>query len=191
MKIMRNTIKLTIILALAAGFFSCNKDKNNPGYTFWPDMAYTTAGKSYTPNNVFANGLTMQAPPDGTIARESQPPYPYKAKSPDDQLKAGLEMMNPVEATPANLAEGKRQYDIYCMNCHGVKGNGDGYLYTSKLFPAKPRVLVEPFVQTKPDGEIFHIITVGSLSTLMGGHGSQITPENRWKIIHYVRSLAK
>lgn len=183
-------MKLTIILALTAGFLSCNKDKNNPGYTFWPDMANTPAYKTYSGNSVFANGLTMQAPPEGSIARGTMP-YPYKAKSPEDQQRAGLELKNPVEATPANLAEGKRQYEIYCMNCHGPKGNGDGYLYTSKLFPAKPRVLVEPFVQDKPDGELYHIITVGSLSTLMGAHGSQISPENRWKIVHYVRTFVK
>ncbi len=188
---MRNTLKLTLILVLLAGFVSCNKDKNNPGYTFWPDMANTPANKSYTANTVFANGTTMQAPPEGTIARGAMPPYPYKAKSADDQLRAGVELKNPVEASTENLTEGKRQYDIFCINCHGTGGNGDGYLYTSKLFPAKPRSLIEPFVQTKPDGEIFHIITVGSLSTLMGGHGSQITPENRWRIIHYIRTLGK
>ncbi|NOU47628.1 MAG: c-type cytochrome [Bacteroidales bacterium] len=187
---MKNLLKLMMMFTITLWLSSCNKDKNNPGYTFVPDMAYTTASKSYSASNVFANGLTMQAPPVGTIPRGASV-YPYKAKSPDDQLKAGLELMNPIEASPANLAEGKRQYEIYCINCHGVGGNGDGYLYTSKLFPAKPRSLIEPFVQTKPDGEIFHIITVGSLSTLMGGHGSQIAPDNRWRIVNYVRTLAK
>jgi mono/diheme cytochrome c family protein len=187
---MKKILQLMIMLTIILWFSSCNKDKNNPGYAFWPDMAYTTASKSYTTSNVFANGLTMQAPPVGTIPR-GEFIYPYKAKSPDDQLKAGLELINPIEASPANLAEGKRLYEIFCINCHGIGGNGDGYLYTSKLFTAKPRSLIEPFVQTKPDGEIFHIITVGSLSTLMGGHGSQIEPENRWKIIHYVRTLGK
>jgi len=46
-------------------------------------------------------------------------------------------------------------------------------------------------VQNKPDGEIYHVITMGSLSGLMGPHGSQIRPDKRWMIINYVRSLAK
>ncbi len=187
---MKNSFKMMLILLILTGFSSCNKDKNNPGYVFWPDMAYTTASKSYSSSTVFANGLTMQAPADGTIARGTTI-YPYKAKSPDDQLKAGMELKNPVEATATNLAEGKRQFEIFCMDCHGIGGKADGHLYTAKLFPAKPRDLTEPFVQTKPDGEIYHIITVGSLSTLMGAHGTQITPENRWRIVNYIRTLVK
>ena len=67
----------------------------------------------------------------------------------------------------------------------------DGYLYTSGLFPAKPTSLVEDYVQGKPDGEIYYVITHGSISGLMGPHGSQVLPEDRWSIIHYVRELAK
>jgi len=37
------------------------------------------------------------------------------------------------------------------------------------------------------DGEIFHTITLGFGS--MGAHGAQIRPEDRWKIVLYIRSL--
>ena len=74
----------------------------------------------------------------------------------------------------------------FCINCHGVLGDGKGFLYTSKRFPAQPTSLIGDLVKNKPDGELFHVITIGSLSGLMGAHGSQIAPENRWKIIHYV-----
>ncbi len=63
-------------------------------------------------------------------------------------------------------------------------------LFTSGLFPAKPTSLVEPYVQSKPDGEIFYVITYGSISGLMGPHGAQIQPDDRWSIISYVRELA-
>jgi hypothetical protein len=77
------------------------------------------------------------------------------------------------------------------MNCHGEKGKGDGHLYTSGLFTAKPTSLIEAYVQNKPDGEIYYVITKGSISGLMGPHGYMITPDDRWKIIHYLRQLAK
>jgi hypothetical protein len=51
--------------------------------------------------------------------------------------------------------------------------------------------LIGDLVKNKPDGELYHVITLGSLSGLMGAHGSQISPENRWKIINYVRELEK
>jgi mono/diheme cytochrome c family protein len=170
---------------------SCNHDRNNPGYAYMPDMYYSEPYDAYTTNPVFRDSLTMQAPPKGTIARDHYPSYPYKAKSADDQKKAGLELVNPVPASPEALAKGKEQYEIFCQNCHGEKGDGQGYLYTSKRFPALPANLTSDLVKNKPDGEIFHVMTVGSLSGLMGAHGSQISPENRWKIVDYVRQLQK
>ena len=96
--------------------------------------------------------------------------------------------MNPIAVNEETLSRGKKQYEIYCNSCHGPVGDGNGHLYTSKLYPMKPTTLIEKYVQSKPDGELFHIITMGSLSGLMGAHGSQIKPEDRWKIIHYVRT---
>jgi hypothetical protein len=54
-----------------------------------------------------------------------------------------------------------------------------------------PSNLITDPVKSKPDGEYYHVITLGTLSGLMGAHGSQISPENRWKIIDYVRQLQK
>jgi mono/diheme cytochrome c family protein len=154
-----------------------------------PDMYYSGAYEAYSPNPVLSDSVTMQLPVKGTIAR-GHIPYPYKAKSFEDQKLAGEELLNPVVETPAVLAKGKEQYTIFCSNCHGVLGKGDGHLFASGKFTAKPTSLADSLVQSKKDGEIYHIITVGSLSGLMGAHGPQITPENRWNIIHYVRTLA-
>jgi mono/diheme cytochrome c family protein len=169
---------------------ACSHDRNHPGYAYMPDMYYSEPYDAYSENPVFADSITMQAPPEGSIP-VGYTPYPYKAKSFDDQVRAGQELVNPVEANDESLATGKEQYMIYCSLCHGVLGKGDGHLYTSKKFPVKPTTLVEDYVQLKPDGELYHIITMGSISGLMGAHGAQISPENRWKIINYVRTLAK
>jgi hypothetical protein len=39
------------------------------------------------------------------------------------------------------------------------------------------------------EGHIFHVITMGK--GLMWPHGSQISPEDRWKIAKYVKTLQK
>jgi len=117
-------------------------------------------------------------------------PYQYE-KTFDEQQRAGRELVNTLDANEENLARGKEQFNVYCAICHGDKGKGDGHLFTSKLFTAKPTSLVEDYVQSKPDGEIFHIITMGSISTLMGAHGSQISPDYSWKIILYLRNGLK
>jgi len=187
--ILKITGKVVLTIVGLIIISSCNHNRNNPGYAYMPDMYYSEAYDAYTANPVFKDSLTMQTPVEGTIPRGHMP-YPYKAKSYPDQIKAGVEMVNPVVVNKESLEAGKIQYEIFCMNCHGMSGEGDGHLYTSKKFPVKPTSLVEQYVQSKPDGEIFHIITTGSLSGLMGPHGFMITPENRWKVIHYVRELA-
>lgn len=180
------------LLVLLTGITSCNHHRNDPGRAYMAelDMYYSVPYDAYTPNPVFADSITLQAPPKGTIAR-GQVPYPYKPKSMDDQIRAGLELVNPVEATPEAIAKGKEQYQVFCALCHGDLGDGKGYLYTSKRFTAMPRVLNDDYVQSKPDGEIYHVISLGTVSGLMGPHAGQIRPENRWKIIHYMRTLAK
>jgi mono/diheme cytochrome c family protein len=181
-------VMLMTVILLAG----CNHRRNDPGRAYMAelDMYYSEPYDAYTSNPVFADSLTMQVPPDGAIAR-GEIPYPYHPKSMDDQIKAGQELVNPVEATPENISNGKEQYQIFCAICHGDLGDGKGYLYTSKRFTAMPRVLNDDYVLSKPDGEIYHVISLGTVSGLMGPHAAQIRPENRWKIIHYMRTLAK
>jgi len=186
-------LKYPIILIAAVMLFmmSCNHDRNHPGYAYMPDMYYSGAYEAYSTNPLFHDSLTMQTPVKGTIARGGHPAYIYKAKSYDDQLRAGKELVNPVPVNAETLAQGKEQYGIFCISCHGERGDGKGYLHTSKRFAAVPTSLISDLVKNKPDGEIYHVVTLGTLSGLMGPHGSQINPENRWKIINYVRELGK
>ncbi len=181
---MRTNIFVLIIMAFA--FASCTHDRNDPGRAYFPDMAASQAYESYSVNPVFKDGKTMQIPVEGTIPREMIP-YPYK-RGYDDQMKAAETLINPITTNKSNLTKGKDEYDIFCTVCHGAKGKGDGHLYTSKLFTAKPTDLTTSYIQDKPDGEIYHIVTVGSLSGLMGAHGSQISQENRWKIVSYIKN---
>ncbi|NOY49441.1 MAG: hypothetical protein GXO88_02570 [Chlorobi bacterium] len=187
---------LLILLLVPLFFASCNKNKNNPGYAFMGkyDMYYSKYYKAYSPNPILPNGMTNQLPPEGSVARGNMPfPYPGSniGEKAVNQTKAGIELTNPVVVNDQVLAEGKETYRIFCSDCHGIKGKGDGHLYTAKLFPAKPTSLVEPYVQNKPDGEIYYVVTYGSISGLMGAHGYMIPSEDRWKLVHYLRELAK
>lgn len=186
----RNKYSSFLLILMISGLFSltsCNHDRNHPGWVYMPDMYYSEATEAYSENNVFRDGIANQMPVPGTISRGNMP-YPYKQKSYPDQLLAGKELMNPIPINAETLSRGKIQYEIFCISCHGSAGDGNGHLYTSKLYPMKPTSLIENYVQSKADGELYHIITMGSLSGLMGAHGSQIKPDDRWKIINYVRN---
>lgn len=187
---------LPIFILLLGLTTSCNKDKNNPGYDYmgYQDMYYTKFYKAYSPNPIFSDSMTNQLPAEGSVARGHMP-FPYPTMTIGDramsQALAGMEIENEVEYNDESVAKGKELFTIYCKICHGEVADGNGYLFTSGLFPAKPTSLIEPYVQNKPDGEIYYVITAGSISGLMGPHGAQVTPDERWMIINYLRSLVK
>ena len=177
--------KVIFLVLLLVNLYSCNRDRNNPGWDFFPDMFYSSAYKTYSKNPNFENGMTMRVPVSGTIPRDFTP-FQY-TNDPESRIKAGKELINPVLATPEALLQGKSVYTTFCIGCHGIAGKGDGHLFTSSLYPLKPLSLSGDTAAKLKDGEIFHTITLGIRS--MGAHGSQIRPDDRWKLVLYIRKL--
>ena len=174
-----------IMIAFLIALSSCKKNPNHPGYVYLPDMDVSRAYETYSENPVFEDGKTLREPLEGTIPRGHEP-YPF-IKDDADLLKAGKSLSNPLEATEENIQRGEVLFTRYCSHCHGPKGDGQGVLYTSKRFPLPPGNLTLEKTVNRPDGEIFHIVTVGY--GIMSAHGSQIPANDRWKIIHYVREV--
>ncbi len=179
-----NLIKtLGLSFVLLTTITSCDKDRNKPGYSYFPDMEQSQAYETYTESPVWANGRTNQAPPEGTVPREM---IPFDFEKTDVNRKwAGQELANPYMGDASVKEEGKRLYDIYCLHCHGEIGDGKGHLYTSQKYLYLPADLNSEKIRTNPDGEIFHVITAGY--GVMGAHGAQILPDERWKIVSYIR----
>ena len=184
MRAMQNICSL-LLITLLISFSSCKKNPNHPGFVYLPDMDVSRAYDTYSENPVFEDGKTLREPVEGTIPR-GHTPYPY-VKDDADLMQAGLTITNPLDATEEIIQRGEVLFTRYCSHCHGPKGDGQGVLYTSKRFPLPPGNLTSAKTVNRPDGEIFHIVTVGY--GIMSAHGSQIIPEDRWKIIHYVREV--
>jgi len=177
---------VTVLLVfLLVNLVACNRDRNNPGWDYFPDMFYSTAYETNTKNPNFENGMTMRVPVAGTIPREFIP-FEY-TNDPESRKMAGEELVNPFLKSPETLSRGKLIYTTFCIGCHGIEGNGDGRLFTSGLYPLKPLTLSGESAVKLKDGEIYHTITLGIRS--MGAHGSQIRPDDRWKLILYIRTL--
>ncbi len=189
MELMKSYINNITSLFLSIGclfILSCDRDKNNPGYDYFPDMAYSKAYKTYAPNPNFYDGKTLQAPVDGTISREAEN-YPFK-KTDADLIKAA-KLKNPMRPDTQNIARGEKVYQTICLQCHGDKADGKGYLYISGKFTYPPANLTSVKTTNRTDGELYHIVTVGL--GLMPAHGIIVRPDDRWKVIMYIRSLQK
>ena len=144
--------------------------------------------RAYTKNPNFKDGMTMRVPAEGTVPRDFTP-FEYTI-DPESRIKAGNELVNPVSSiSRSSISSGKKAlYHILCWMPWN-SGDGDGQLYTSKLYPLKPRSLSSGNSVILKDGEIYHSITLGFGS--MGAHGSQIRPDDRWNLVLYIRSLQK
>ena len=178
-------LKSVFLVFWLANLYACNRDRNNPGWDYFPDMFYSTAYETNSKNQNFEDGLTMRTPVPGTIPRDFTPfEYTNDAES---RVRAGKELLNPIMPTPETLLRGKLVYTTFCFGCHGISGEGDGHLFTSGLYPLKPLSISGNNAAKLKDGEIFHTITLGIRS--MGAHGSQIRPEDRWKLVLYIRKL--
>jgi mono/diheme cytochrome c family protein len=149
-----------------------------------PDMYYSNAYESYTPNPNFEDNMTMRTPVEGTVPGEMLP-FAWE-NTEEDRLAAGEALVNPLESNEANLDRGREAYEIFCISCHGPAGDGQGYLFTSQRYPYPPANLISDQVKALKDGEIYHSITVGY--GIMGAHGGMIRPDDRWKIILYIRA---
>ena len=176
-------LKLTYILGLLILLSSCDRRSTERGRSYLPDMEKSQAYDTYSDNPNFEDSMTLRKPVEGTIPR-GVIPYPLK-KTDEDMKLAGKKYFNPLDITEENLAKGKLQFERFCAQCHGEKGDGQGFLYTSKKYTYPPANLLEEKTVNRPDGEIYHIINVGI--KIMGAHASQISQDDRWRIVMYIR----
>jgi cytochrome c5 len=177
-----NLFLLTILVASVAANFGINDNPAHRNFEAMPEMVRSIAYKSFTANPNFGDGKTLQAPPEGTIARGVHPLH--YGTTPDEAMRAGRELSAP--PSPAVVLErGARVYQIYCQPCHGAAGKGDGPV-AMRGFPPPPSFLAEHAMHLA-DGQLFHIVTYGQKN--MPSYASQVSPEDRWGVIAYVRSL--
>lgn len=91
----------------------------------------------------------------------------------------------PIELTPATMERGQERYNVYCTPCHSRVGNGAGMIVQRGYRPAGN--FHTDRLRNAPLGHFFAVITNGYGA--MPEYASQITPEDRWAIVAYVRAL--
>jgi outer membrane protein OmpA-like peptidoglycan-associated protein len=86
------------------------------------------------------------------------------------------------------LVEGAHLYSINCEVCHGEKLDGNGVLYNEGegKYSAKPANLVNEEFSGATDGRFLNAILHGK--GMMQSHADKMSPMERWKVIHYIRS---
>jgi mono/diheme cytochrome c family protein len=193
-----------VMLVGATGLLlgACTKNPDSPGLEFMPDMYRSAAIEAYVDYGVVAgnevDSLTMRMsarmPVEGTIAFSTDTSkakfnYPFEYLSPEQDPTAyelaAKNLKNPIAYSIEVETQGKELYGKFCAQCHGTTGQGDGKVVEWGNFPS-PGAYDKKYKETT-EGQMFYTMTYGK--GLMGSHASQLSKEERWKIVHYVRTL--
>jgi mono/diheme cytochrome c family protein len=139
----------------------------------------------FNSNKLNPHRMNLRMPPANTVKRNAKGWLPYRIAK-DSLAYAAATLKNPLDSTAAVVADGKVLYEMYCDHCHGPKGEGNGKV--SDKYAGVPNYKSDA-LKNITEGHIFHVITNGK--GLMWAHGSQVSPEDRWKIAKYVKTLQK
>lgn len=146
------------------------------------DMADQPKYEALEASTFFSDGRASRQPPVGTVARGHL--------RLDEHLYFGKVDGKPAETFPRPidaklLARGQERFNIYCAPCHGRVGDGEG-MVVQRGFPHPPSYHIDR-LREAPVGHYFDVISNGF--GRMPSYSGQITADDRWAIISYIRAL--
>ena len=141
------------------------------------------------PDQIFKDGRSVRPQVSDTVARGQlhQDTYFYTGLEPGPNGTPGTQEGNamPFPITMDVLARGQEQYNVFCTPCHSRVGNGVGMIVTRGY--AQAGNFHTARLQAAPLGHFFNVISNGYGA--MPNYASQLTPENRWAVVAYIRAL--
>ncbi len=161
------------------------------------DMDSQPKYKAQRENPFFADMRAQREQVDGTVA--------VGELRDDDHLfrgKIGPEYARTfppqIPLDEATVARGQQRFGIYCTPCHGFAGEGNGMVAQRAELLAStgagkgmawvpPSNINQAYLRQQPVGQLFDSITNGVRN--MPAYGAQISTEDRWAIVMYLRAL--
>ena len=178
----------------------------------FPDMVRQPKVRAQAPLGFFADNRGSRVPVAGTVpigyempaaAAQASPgsaPAPSGGEGhPGIAFSAGTDYLNtgkmganwgtgiPLEVTPQLMLRGEQRFNINCAVCHGAAAAGNGI--TKQHGMTTVVTLQDERIRTMSDGEIFNTITHGK--NTMFAYGPNVTVNDRWAIIAYLRALQR
>jgi mono/diheme cytochrome c family protein len=146
----------------------------------------------YKHSDFYDDGLSMRAPPEGTVPREriTLNPRLTTGREPDGPIQSNAEPLPnyvktiPIPVSRKLLETGRKRYDITCGTCHGPLGDGESIV--ARQMSLHPPPSLHKYVD-KPAGYIFEVATKGF--GMMASYAAELTVEERWAVVAYVRAL--
>lgn len=134
------------------------------------------------PSDFFADGMSARPRIPGTVARgEVNLTGFYATGKINGQDGDGF----PMPITMDVMNRGQERFNIYCSECHGRLGDGNG-MVPSRGYRHPPSYHTDTLRMAKT-GHFFDVITNGFGA--MPSYADQVPVPDRWAIIAYIRAL--
>lgn len=170
---------------------SCGLERGFPAWQFFPDMYESPAREAQEFDPTAPNKVGGRLPPAGTVPVDFEP-YEFDAVTNINDLpgkEKGLVRPSDIKESLATYKKGEDKFQVNCFPCHGPRGQGNGPVNgpapKMNVFPI-PNLAGED-IAALTDGQLYHVITKGW--GRMPAYASQIEPDDRWKIIMYIRKI--
>jgi mono/diheme cytochrome c family protein len=162
--------KLTFVLA-SLSLAGCRQDMHDqPRYK-------PLAGTAF-----FGDGRSARPVIEGTVARghlrTDSGRYAGKVDGQDVDVF-------PFPITASDLDRGQKRFNIYCAPCHSRIGDGNG-IVVLRGFRQAASYHTDRLIKA-PVGHFFDVITNGFGA--MPSYASRVEPDDRWRIVAYIRVL--
>ena len=159
-----------------------------PPIELFPDMNRQPKLRPQTPDTFFADGRSSRMPIPGTIAQEDTHYEDLPVNTGRVTGTTNFVETIPVPVTATLLARGQQRFNINCSPCHGMQADGNGVVkkawQTCYRHSQSPR---QAHCRAGGRRNLQHH-HLPSKNTL-GPYGANVTIEDRWAIISYLRAL--
>ena len=162
----------------AVALSGCTRDGQFQAISMWNESRLKPLEESPYPGG---ESSSLPIPP-GTVARgELSNEDPVNTGRNGKALVATI----PVKVTPELLERGQDRFNIYCFECHGRSGRGDGMI-VKRGFPPPPDYAIAR-LRSAPVGHFYDVITNGYGA--MYSYAARVPVPDRWAIAAYIRVL--
>lgn len=159
-----------------------------------PDMDMQDRFRAQGETDLFEDGRMTRDQVAGTVGQDQR----FMHASLETGMENGAHVTSfptQVEVTEAFIDRGKERFDIYCAVCHGDDGKGAGLVHDRAVELANlghatwvpPTNVTAGAIGGQADGYLFETISNGRRT--MPGYAAQITAEDRWAIVAYLRVI--
>jgi cytochrome c5 len=133
-------------------------------------------------SDFFADGMSARPRVAGTVARGDLSTDPFFDTG---KINGAVADGFPFAVTADVIKSGHERFDIYCSECHGRIGDGNGMI-PARGYRRPPSFHTEA-MRGRTTGHIFDVMTNGFGA--MPPYGKMIPTRDRWAIVAYIRAL--